>query len=848
MKKILILNSILLFSALVHAQTIVEQPKTGLTTASNVKIEKMILSDTATVMCCHTTYIPGNWINIPSKTYLLPVGSKDTLYIKSAEGIPLNKQYTMPSSGEADYKLIFPAINSSVSRVDYGEGNEGGTWFIYDIRLKPDTWKSIIPEKISGNWFRGDNAKWVITLLDSVAIYKSQVWRYIRYAEKDGMGILGLKNKTQSLKIYLKPEDNNSIKIGESLTHLTNCKREAIESITPVDNTTFKRPVFRPDTAVYSGYVEGFSPRYGQRSGMIYVNSALSGHQKPYQLKIDENGYFRIKIPLTNPQMVMVNGPLRTETIFLEPGMELFHFMDSGGKQNNNLFMGDGARVNSDLLKVKNIYSFKASEMRKQILDLTPEQYKLEIENSLIRDLNKLKDFCSSHNICSKANQLWSMSLNYPYATELLSYRMNYMSTYASKNKLQSIPEDLKFKTPDSTYYSFLTPELIDNPCGVMTPDYSSFLNRFMNLSFFMGGKEPANTVADILDLMEKEHPFTSEEKELVKTLKEMNSEEMRNIQLEFQKNYGKQMNVFKKKYEDKLKILMKEKKGAVTPAMMQACLKDQKVELTEEENSMFEKMKTITETPLYQKFYQSQSTLSSKSNQFITEHREMISKYSAVVNEQMRKNDFQKMGISGLIPDLLNSQDFLHQLEVNFIPYSNKELAAWQSKISDPFIKNYLKVKNDETKAKIEASKSRMVKVNEVPKTDADKLFDAIMSKYKGKVVFVDFWATWCGPCRDGIERIKPLKEEMAKESIAFVYITNQTSPKSTYDIMIPDIKGEHYRLSTDEWNTLSAKFSISGIPHCVLVGKDGQVINSHLMIYDNLQLKKTLMKYIQQ
>ena len=61
----------------------------------------------------------------------------------------------------------------------------------------------------------------------------------------------------------------------------------------------------------------------------------------------------------------------------------------------------------------------------------------------------------------------------------------------------------------------------------------------------------------------------------------------------------------------------------------------------------------------------------------------------------------------------------------------------------------------------------------------------------------------------------------------------------------MIHTIKGEHYRVSQDEWNILSGMFKISGIPHYVLVGKDGKVINPQLGHFENAQLKSLLMKY---
>ena len=64
----------------------------------------------------------------------------------------------------------------------------------------------------------------------------------------------------------------------------------------------------------------------------------------------------------------------------------------------------------------------------------------------------------------------------------------------------------------------------------------------------------------------------------------------------------------------------------------------------------------------------------------------------------------------------------------------------------------------------------------------------------------------------------------------------------------MIPTIKGEHYRLSADEWNLLCGKFNISGIPHYMLVGKDGNIINPNFGHLENEQLKSTLMKYIKE
>ncbi len=200
-----------------------------------------------------------------------------------------------------------------------------------------------------------------------------------------------------------------------------------------------------------------------------------------------------------------------------------------------------------------------------------------------------------------------------------------------------------------------------------------------------------------------------------------------------------------------------------------------------------------------------------------------------------------------GFATDIMDAQSICNTVVDQATPMAEADLIRAQQSIQTPFIADYLRKCNDQTIAKLEANKTKTgYVVNEVPKTEGDELFAKIMKKYEGKVVYVDFWATWCGPCRFGIKQIEPLKEEMKGKDVAFVYLTNQTSPESTYSAMIPDIKGEHYRVTEDEWNYLSQKFNISGIPHYVLVNKKGEVVNPKLGHHSNESLKNILEKHL--
>ncbi len=182
-----------------------------------------------------------------------------------------------------------------------------------------------------------------------------------------------------------------------------------------------------------------------------------------------------------------------------------------------------------------------------------------------------------------------------------------------------------------------------------------------------------------------------------------------------------------------------------------------------------------------------------------------------------------------GLAINLMKTQDMLQNMVDFFLPYNDTQLKQIKNYMTEPYLFAYIKQSNEGVKKKIEENKriKQGFVINKTVKTPSDSLFNSMIRKFKGKVVYMDFWATWCVPCLDDIERMAPLKKELEHENVAFVYVTNQSSPLTTYNNRIPAIKGEHFRLSTDEWNVLSSKFQVGGLPHSVLIDKNGNVID---------------------
>ena len=93
------------------------------------------------------------------------------------------------------------------------------------------------------------------------------------------------------------------------------------------------------------------------------------------------------------------------------------------------------------------------------------------------------------------------------------------------------------------------------------------------------------------------------------------------------------------------------------------------------------------------------------------------------------------------------------------------------------------------------------------------------------GKPVLIDFWATWCGPCRKSMPAVNVLKQRMSSKDVVYVYVTGPSSPKEVWKTAIAEINGIHYRLTQKQWEYLCNSYGITGIPGYLVISYDGKL-----------------------
>ena len=160
------------------------------------------------------------------------------------------------------------------------------------------------------------------------------------------------------------------------------------------------------------------------------------------------------------------------------------------------------------------------------------------------------------------------------------------------------------------------------------------------------------------------------------------------------------------------------------------------------------------------------------------------------------------------------------------------EHLSTMLAGIKNQDLVSLLTKRNDAFSKKLEALKTAKLPqgVNTYTLPDDTKdLLGAIAQKYKGKVVYVDYWATWCGPCKREMPYSELRKADFKGKDVVFVYITGASSPELTWKKMITEIPGEHYKLTETQWKTICEKYQITGIPHYMLIDKNGKTVQEN-------------------
>lgn len=115
----------------------------------------------------------------------------------------------------------------------------------------------------------------------------------------------------------------------------------------------------------------------------------------------------------------------------------------------------------------------------------------------------------------------------------------------------------------------------------------------------------------------------------------------------------------------------------------------------------------------------------------------------------------------------------------------------------------------------------------------------------FKGKVVYIDVWATWCGPCKKEIPHLKKLEQELHGEEIAFVSISTDSDKESWLEFVEEnDMAGIQLHADKGPDSEISKNYEINTIPRFLLFDKEGRIVDANARRPSSPELKAELLK----
>ncbi len=118
-------------------------------------------------------------------------------------------------------------------------------------------------------------------------------------------------------------------------------------------------------------------------------------------------------------------------------------------------------------------------------------------------------------------------------------------------------------------------------------------------------------------------------------------------------------------------------------------------------------------------------------------------------------------------------------------------------------------------------------------------------LTDFEGKLVYVDVWATWCGPCKAQIPHLEKLEKEYHGKDIVFVSISVDEK-KDKWEKMVKKDNLGGVQLWANGFSKICKDYSIKGIPRFMLFDKEGNIISVDAPRPSEPKLKELIDKYL--
>ncbi len=107
-------------------------------------------------------------------------------------------------------------------------------------------------------------------------------------------------------------------------------------------------------------------------------------------------------------------------------------------------------------------------------------------------------------------------------------------------------------------------------------------------------------------------------------------------------------------------------------------------------------------------------------------------------------------------------------------------------------------------------------------------KSFESLIASHKGKVIYLDFWASWCGPCRKSFPWMNKMQQQYQQQGLVVLSV-NVDNQKSLAEEFLNETPA-NFAVFYDPKGKVARKFKLKGMPSSYLIDRSGKMVATHV------------------